>query len=77
MKIMEYNFTQKQIQDELMPSNLTKLISEMQPLPLVEQERRRLAQQRLKERLSSIPFYAKKDNQFWRTFQGSRVLADG
>ena len=60
-----------------MASNLTKRISEMPPLPPEELERRRLAKERLKERLSSIPFYAKKDDAFWRTFQASRMLANG
>jgi len=60
-----------------MPSNLTKRISEMPPIPPEELERRRLAQQRLKERLSSVPFYAKKDDVFWRTFQASRMQANG
>jgi len=49
----------------------------MPPLPPEEVERRRLAAQRMKERLSSIPFYAKKDDVFWRTFQASRVKANG
>jgi len=60
-----------------MASNLTKRISEMPPLPPEEVERRRLAQQRLKDRLSSIPFYAKKDDAFWHTFQASRIKANG
>jgi len=60
-----------------MASDLTRSILKMQPLPPAEQERRRLAAQRLKKRLSSIPFYAKKDDVFWRTFQASRVKANG
>jgi len=60
-----------------MASNLTKRISQMQPLPQEEVERRQLAAQRLKERLSSIPFYAEKNDAFWHTFQASRILANG
>jgi len=60
-----------------MASNLTKRISQMSPLPPEEAERGRLAAQQLKERLSSIPFYAKKDDTFWRTFQVSRVKVNG
>jgi len=60
-----------------MASPLTKRILQMPPLPPEEVERRRLAQQRLKERLSSIPFYAKKDDVFWHSFQASRMLANG
>jgi hypothetical protein len=44
-----------------------------------EQERRRLGAQRLKERLSRVPFYAKKarkyadEDKYWEGFYASRI----
>lgn len=57
--------------------SLTQRLSELPPEKQEELERRRLAAQRLKEALSSIPFYAAKDEAFWATFQASRMLANG
>lgn len=54
---------------------LEKLISENSLSP-EELERRKLAQQHLKERLSSIPWYAeaeKRDPDFWEKFHASMV----
>jgi hypothetical protein len=47
------------------------------PLSPEEKELRRLALIRLKERYSSNPSFANRDEAWWRAFQNSRAMAGG
>jgi len=48
----------------------------LEPLPQEELDRREQAALRLKEQLSSKPFYKNKTMTFWRNLQSSQALAD-
>ena len=60
-------------------SQLRTLISELPPESPEERTLRLQGQQRLKERLSQIPWYAEQGRKhgeaFWRTLHGSCVLS--
>jgi len=60
------------------PSPLQVLLAQVPPLPPEEIARRKLGAQRLKERLSCVPFYAKAaegNPECWDHFYASRVLS--
>jgi hypothetical protein len=54
----------------------TKAVSKT-PLTPEDRELRRLALIRLKERYSSSPSFANRDEAWWRAFQNSRAMAGG